>query len=136
MYTVTTISQIDCYKRAETFTNVVYSGGNSRAAYAIAVDNWIENFAEIIDYFPSDSTLVANFKELAELKDRTSESYYTNLHDFFEENANEIWRPEYINQPTFEVSISNSKSRRAPYKSIIKSIDCLLAEIDALAEEQ
>jgi len=130
MYTVTSISQIDCYKRAETFTDVVYSGNNARAAYAIAVENWIESFSERIEWFPEDSSLVAEFKQLAETQDRTSESYYADLHSFFEDNAYEIWRPEYINQATFEVNVAKSSSRRAPYKSIAKSIDCVLEELN------
>jgi len=135
MYTVTSISQIDCYKRAETFTDVIYSGGNAKAAYAIAVETWVENFAERIDCFAPGSSLIAEFKELAEFEDRTSESYYVNLHHFFEKNAYDIWEPEYIGQPTFEVSISKSKSRRAPYKAINKSIASLLEAIDELGDE-
>ena len=135
MYTVTTISQIDCYKRAETFTDVVYSGGNARAAYAIAVESWIESFSERIEYLQSGSSLVTDFKELVESEDITSETYYKSLHDFFEGNAYDIWRPEYINQPTFEVSVAISKPRRAPYKAINRAISYLLEAIDEITEE-
>lgn len=140
MYTVTTIDNIDDYKRPETFTDIVYSGRNARVAYAFAVESWIEEFEGCIEYLPEDSSLLQEFKELASQfasqTDREAEEYYTKLHNFFANNVEEIWAPEFINMPRFNVKVDVSHSpTRARYKSISRLIDNVLDSIQQVNEE-
>ncbi|MBU98390.1 MAG: hypothetical protein CL429_04780 [Acidimicrobiaceae bacterium] len=128
MYTVTKIEQIDCYKRAETHTSIIYSGQSEQAAYAIAADEWIETLiSEDRQEFMSPET-ISEFKEVCSSEIKNLD-YYRSIHNFFEENAGSFWEPEYINQPTFEIEVENTTPTRCNYKAIAKRIDSTISEL-------
>ena len=137
MYTVTTIYSSDDYKRPETTTKIVYSGDNARVAYAFAVKSWIERFEENYEYLPEDSSCISEFKELVSFDDGPliAEEYYTNLHNFFVNNASEIWSPEYIYQPWFQLIVSKTESEKAPYEAIASMISSMLENFDEIGKE-
>tara|TARA_Y100000593_G_scaffold92353_1_gene183759 strand:- start:565 stop:942 length:378 start_codon:yes stop_codon:yes gene_type:complete len=98
IYNVIAYDRSDCYKRAETWSNTVLTTTNRDAAYNAAANAWLENYIERFDepdYAPElDSIQLAVEGGSGEV-----------IHDVFDSNKWEIYNPEYINEPTFEVSV-------------------------------
>ena len=98
IYNVITHDRNDCYKRAETWSSTILTTTNKEAAYNAAANAWLENYTERFDspdYAPElDSIQLAADGGTGEV-----------IHDVFESNKWEIYEPEYINEPTFEVCV-------------------------------
>ena len=118
MYTVIHNSSIDCYKRAETFSEVIYSGNNKKAAYAFAVEQWLKLFQDEIDY-PDNEDVARELADLLSREDKNDE-YYEEIHTLFSRNCDLIWEPEYINSPIQEIVVTRKRPARAKYAKISK----------------
>ena len=99
IYNVIEHNRIDCYKRAETFTSPILSTTNATDAYNAAANAWLSNY---IDRFDGDLSFAPGINEIREV---IAESNGKAIHEVFENNSFDIFNPEYINEPTFEISI-------------------------------
>ena len=108
-YVVNHISSVDCYKRAESHTNAVYTGTNQDEAYAAAINCWLDLWNERAEWYVEDGDPAPMADELIELLPPPGELFTPKslaaLNDFFCSNAWEIWQPEFINCPTEQVEI-------------------------------
>ena len=108
-YVVNHVSSIDCYKRAESSTNAIYTGTNQDEAYAAAVNCWIDLWNDKAEWYIDDGDPAPFGTELLEMLPEEGELFTVKslaaLNDFFCSNAWEIWQPEFINCPTEQVEI-------------------------------
>jgi len=116
-YTVSHLSSIDCYKRAETSTHVLYSGSDPMAAYSHAVNSWVSMWHERMEDLEEDDFSGIEDIELLSLLQKSADDV-TNvenmqaIHSHFSNRAFEIWSPEYINSPVEEIVISMTDEER------------------------
>ena len=99
MYTVTHNHNPDeNNRRDETISSVIYVGNNKKAAYAFAVELWLELFEEEINFVDNEDVA----RELATiLQDQEKdEAYYESIHSFFQTHSNLIWEATYLSTPT------------------------------------
>jgi len=98
IYNVILHTRNDCYKRASTWTDTVLTTTDKESAYNAAANAWLENYTERFDedYAPELQTIQSVIEEHGD-----GES----IHEVFDLNKWEIYNPEFINQPTFEVSV-------------------------------
>jgi hypothetical protein len=108
-YVVNHISSIDCYKRAESHTNAIYTGNNQAEAYAAAINCWLDLWNDKAEWYVDDGDPAPMATELIELLPPEGHEMdfdsMAALNDFFCSNAWDIWQPEFINCPTEQVEI-------------------------------
>ena len=110
-YTVSHLSSIDCYKRAETSSHVLYSGSDPLAAYSHAVNSWVSMWHERMEDFEEGDFSSIEDIELLSLLQKSAEDV-TNIenlqaiHSHFSDRAYDIWNPEYINSPVEDIVIA------------------------------
>lgn len=128
MYTVTHKHNVDCRTRQETKTSVLYTGNNKKAAYAFAVELWLELFEEEIEFVDNEDVA----RDLAVLLARKEkdESYYETIHAFFKKHSNLVWEAEHISRPTDEIIVKKSRPGRAKYGRIDKLANKVIQTVD------
>jgi len=111
VYTVTKFDEIDCYKRAETYSNVVGTFKSREDAERCLVkeytkmylyDSWNEE-----DMWCDIPARINAGIEWADLH-ADGEPCLSDLVMFFQCHADELWEPEYINETTFRVEITET----------------------------
>ena len=139
-YTVNHMSSIDCYKRAETNAYTVYSGTNQLDAYSFAVEQWLDMWVERAEDFyepedlPIDAAMLALLTQASE--NPPCISTLKEVHEYFLENARNIWTPEYINCPTEEVVISTKQFKAKRISKVQLSITSAIETIQQALKSQ
>ena len=128
MYTVTMYKYDEdavAHGDADKLTKVLLTTPNEDVAYAQAVGEWLEEFE--LDSV-KDQSLLAEFAKLANPK-RRDRSYYQKLHEFFKQNADKIWIPDWRTEFDFYISVKETPSKNTAYGWVSDSIDDFLEEI-------
>tara|TARA_E500000331_G_scaffold317143_1_gene328322 strand:+ start:117 stop:560 length:444 start_codon:yes stop_codon:yes gene_type:complete len=126
-YVVNHTSSIDCYKRAESSTRVVYTGANQDEAYAAAINCWIDLWNDRADYYIEDGDPAPYGEKLLKMLPEEGELFtiesLSALHNFFCSNAWDIWTPDYINCPIEQIEIK--VMNKGPSKKVIVDIELI-----------
>lgn len=105
MYTVTHISSVDCYKRPDTSSEVIYTGSNYKDALLVAVGKWLTLFGWV---YEDQEDWQSELLEILPNGEPTEKELET-IHHFFENNTNRFWPSEFIPNPYEEIQISKFK---------------------------
>ena len=104
VYNVIRYSRNDCYKRAETWTNTVLTTPDRESAFNMAANEWLEHYID--QAYPS----IQEMHGYDEIKEALSEGASgERIHDLFCDMVWDIYEPEFINEPTFEVSVEEEE---------------------------
>ena len=110
VYNVIAHDRNDCYKRAETWSNTILTTTNETAAFNAAANAWLESYTERFDD-PQYAPLLEDIRQALDTGDGGD------IHKVFQENKWDIYEPEFINEPTFEVCVEVEE---------LESSDCAL----------
>ena len=128
MYTITRYKYNEdavAHGEADKLTKVLLTTSNEDAAYAQAVGEWLEEFE--LDSV-KDQALLVEFAKLANPKNRNRE-YYQKLHEFFKQNSDKIWVPDWGCEFDFCISVNELPRENTTYGWVSDSIDGFLEEI-------
>ena len=100
VYNVITYSRNDCYKRAETWTSTVLTTPDRESAFNAAANEWLEHY---IEHAYPDIQGMHGYDEIREALSEGASG--EQIHELFCDMVWDIYEPEYINEPTFEVSV-------------------------------
>ena len=131
MYTITLYKYDEdavAHGEADKLTKVLLTTSNEDTAYAQAVGEWLEEFEPDS---VKDKGLVAEFKKLANSKNRNRE-YYQKLHEFFKQNSPKFWKPSSYNEFEYYISVKELPRENITYGWVNDAIDGKLEEIDDL----
>ena len=128
MYTVIHHRNRDCQIRQGTDTQMIYAGNNKKAAYAFAVEIWLNLFEEEIEFVDNEDAA----RELAVLlaRKKKDDKYYESIHTFFLKQSALIWEAEHINSPTEEIVVRKSRPGRAKYAKIDKMANKVIQTVN------
>ena len=135
MYTVTMYKYDEdavAHGDADKLTHVLLTTPNEDSAYASAVGEWLEEFEPDS---VKDQELIAEFKKLANSKKRNRD-YYRKLHEFFKENSDTIWVPDWRSEFDFYISVKEAPRENINHGWVNDVIDGKLEEVNDLIGER
>ena len=124
IYNVIEHDRIDCYKRAETITSPILSTTNATAAYNTAANAWLSKY---IDRFGSDTECAPGIEDIQSAITRRDGRA---IHEAFEHHSIDIFSPEYIYEPTFEISVTVEELDTKECSLDIGSIQAIINPIE------
>lgn len=105
IYTVLRTHCVDDYKRPQTDTDAIITTSDYNEAVTVAANAWLEEFYSNFVYDNDcESPFIDDLKELLS-EDPSPEA----IVEFFDDNHDQIWEPEFIRQPWFSVCIQQAE---------------------------
>lgn len=129
IFTVTQHERIDCYKRAQEFTETVLVTADRSAAYNAAANAWIQHYTEYHDdpdYQPGIEEIVRAIRGGASGEE---------IHEVFEHSASEMFETEYISEPKFEIVVE-SETMELSGDTVSLDTDLLNEIVNMLPDEE
>ena len=100
VYNVIRHSRIDCDKHAETSSSTILTTPDRESAYNVAANEWMESY---IEHAYPELEDMHGYNEIREALSGGASG--EEIHELFQNMVWDIYEPEYINEPTFEVSV-------------------------------
>lgn len=113
VYTVTSYEENDCYKRPETWQEVLGTYKNKKEAIKKLAETYREQYEgnflyEEGEWYGVQARVDAGTEWTTLLCGNTTPTF-EQVADFFSRHASGVWAPEYIKKPTFRVEITESE---------------------------
>tara|TARA_Y100000034_G_scaffold56025_1_gene68683 strand:+ start:1358 stop:1705 length:348 start_codon:yes stop_codon:yes gene_type:complete len=107
VYTVTEFDEIDCYKRAETFTTILGTFRNVEDAQARLAAAYVERYLE--DGLHEHDAHEPAGQQWHEMHANGNTPEASEIISFFERHADGLWEPHYIDETIYRVEITRSE---------------------------